>query len=120
MFKRQQGITFIGFIFVAVIALSLLLVAMKIVPEYMEFSSVKKTIKALGDDSNFNSMTNQEIMKAFDKRASINYIDVVNGRDLIITKDPSGKKVVEVNYEVVKPLAFNLSALMDFKTSTAD
>jgi len=120
MLKRQKGITFIGFIVVAVISLSILLVGMKILPEYMELSSVKKTLKAIGNDSNFNSMTKQEIMQSFDKRASVNYIYVVNGRDLIITKDASGKKIVEIDYEVVKPLAFNLSALMDFKASTED
>jgi len=120
MYKKQKGITLVGFIFVAVIAMGLLLVGMKIVPEYLEFSSVKKTIKAIGNDSNFNSMTKQEIRTSFDKRASINYIDVVNGKDLLITNGASGQKVVSVEYEVIKPLAFNLSALMDFKASTED
>lgn len=120
MLKRQEGITFLGFIIVAIVALSLLLTGIKIVPDYIEFSSVKKTVRAIGDDPSFDSMTKQEIMKSFDKRASINYITVINGKDLIITKDASGKKVVTAEYEVVKPLAFNLSALMDFKVSTDD
>ncbi len=120
MLKKQKGMTFLGFIIVAAIALSLLLVAMKIVPDYMEFSSVKKTIKAIGDDPNFNSMTKQEIRTSFDKRADINYVTVVNGKDVVISKDPSGRKVVSIEYEVVRPLALNLSALMDFKASTAD
>ncbi|MEE9331164.1 MAG: DUF4845 domain-containing protein [Methylophilaceae bacterium] len=118
MLKRQEGMTFIGFIFVAVIALSLLLAGVKIVPDYIEFSGVKKTIQNIGEDPNFDSMSKQEIMKSFDKRASINYVSVINGRDLIFTRDASGKKVVTAEYEVVKPLAFNLSALMDFRAST--
>ncbi len=120
MFKRQEGMTFLGFIVVAAVALVLLLVGMKIVPDYMEFSSVKKTIKAVANDPNFNNMTKQEIRTSFEKRASINYITVVNGKDLTFSKGASGKTVVSVEYEVVKPLALNLSALMDFKASTDD
>jgi hypothetical protein len=120
MLKNQKGMTFLGFIIITVIALCILLAGVKIVPAYIEFLSVKKVILTIGEKSEFDTMTNNEIMESFDKSASTNYIDVINGRDLIITKDASGKKVVSVDYEVIKPLAFNLSALMDFKTSTAE
>lgn len=120
MMKKQKGMTLIGFIIIAVVALSIILAGVKIVPDYIEFSSVKKVIEAIGKSPNFNNMTNQEIITAFDKRASTSYVTVVNGRDLIISKAASGKKEVSIEYEVVKPLAFNLSALMDFKASTSD
>lgn len=116
--KNQKGMTFLGFVFVAIIVISLLLVGVKIVPAYIEFSSVKKVINSIGSKPNFDSMTNQEIIESFNKSASTSYITVVNGRDLNISKAASGKKVVTIEYEVVEPLAFNLSALMDFKAST--
>lgn len=116
--KNQKGMTFLGFVFIAIIAISLLLAGVKVVPAYIEFSSVKKVINGIGSKSNFDSMTNQEIIESFNKSASTNYITVVNGRDLNISKDASGKKIVAIEYEVVEPLAFNLSALMDFKAST--
>lgn len=120
MIKRQEGITFLGFIFVAIIAGALLLVGFKVVPSYIEFSGVKKIIKDIASDPSFNSMSKQAIKKSFDKRASTNYVTIINGNDLLVTKDSSGKKVVIAEYEVVTPLAFNLSALMDFKASTED
>jgi Domain of unknown function (DUF4845) len=118
MLKKQQGMTFLGFVIVAVIALSILLAGIKIVPDYIEFSGVKKIINNIGSNPNFDSMSKKEIMDSFDKNASTSYVTVVNGRDLIFSKDASGKTVVSVEYEVVKPLAFNLSALMDFEPST--
>lgn len=118
MLKKQKGMTFLGFIIIAVIAISILLAGVKIVPDYIEFSGVKKTINNLGSNPNFDSMTKKEIMVSFDKNASTSYVTVVNSRDLIFSKDASGRNVVSVEYEVVKPLAFNLSALMDFKAST--
>jgi hypothetical protein len=118
MLKKQKGMTFLGFVIVAVIAISLILAGVKIIPDYIEYSGVKKIINSIGSNPNFDSMTKQEIMESFDKNASTSYVTVVNSKDLIFTKDASGKNVVSVQYEVVKPLAFNLSALMDFKAST--
>lgn len=120
MFAKQKGMTFLGFLIVAIIALSLVLAGIKIVPNYIEFFSVKKTIASVSNDPNFNSMTNAEIINSFDKKASINYITVINGRDLIISSGANGGKVISAQYEVVEPLAFNLSALMDFKASSAE
>lgn len=120
MIKREEGMTFLGFIFVAVIAIALLLAGFKIVPNYIEFSGVKKIIKDIGSDPSFNSMSKQAIKKSFDRRASTNYVTVINGNDLLVTKDSDGKKILVAEYEVVTPLAFNLSALMDFKASTED
>ncbi|MFW5431548.1 MAG: DUF4845 domain-containing protein [Methylophilaceae bacterium] len=120
MIKNQKGMTFLGFIIVAAIAISILLAGVKVVPAYIEFSGVKKIIKNIGENPNFESMSKQEIITSFDKNASTTYVTVINGRDLDFTKAASGKKVVTAEYEVITPLATNLSALMDFKASTED
>lgn len=120
MMKKQSGMTFVGFVIIAVIAIAILLAGVKIVPDYIEFFGVKKIIKRIGDDSNFDSMSKSEIMKSFDKGAVVGYVTVVNGKDLIFSTDADGRKVISVEYQVVKPLAMNLSALMDFEASTDD
>lgn len=118
MMKKQRGMTFLGFVIVAVIGLSLVLAGVKVVPVYIEYASVKKVIQRIGDDSNFDSMSKQEVITAFDKSASVSYVTVVSGNDLIIGKDESGGRTVSVEYQVVEHLAFNLSALMDFEATT--
>lgn len=117
--KKQSGITFIGFIIVAAVLISIILAGVKIVPDYIEYGGVKKAIQRIGSDPNFDSMSKKEIADAFDKAAVATYVTVIKGSDLVISKDASGKQVVTAEYQVVKPLAFNLSALMDFKASTA-
>ncbi|QVL45310.1 MAG: DUF4845 domain-containing protein [Methylophilaceae bacterium] len=119
MLKKQKGMTFLGFLIVAIVVISLLLAGIKIVPNYIEYLSVKKTLVFVSHQANFSNMTNAEIIAEFDKSASINYITVINGRDLIISTGVNGQKVISAEYEVVEPLAFNLSALMDFKASSA-
>lgn len=120
MLAKQKGMTFLGFIIVVIAALLLILVGIKIVPNYIEFLSVKKTLVSMSSESSFDNMTNSEIIQSFDQKANIHDITVINGRDLIIASDANGNKVISAQYEVVEPLAFNLSALMDFKASTAE
>lgn len=115
---KQRGMTFIGFILVAIIALCLVLAGIKITPAYIEFMTVKKIITKIGNEPNFEEMSKSDIQTEFDKGANIGYVTVVTGKDVTIGKDSSGKKVVSVEYQVVKPLAANLSALMDFKATT--
>jgi len=59
MMKKQKGMTLIGFIIIAVVALSIILAGVKIVPDYIEFSSVKKVIEAIGKSPNFNNRSEE-------------------------------------------------------------
>ena len=111
--------TFIGFIIIAAVLITILLAGVKIVPDYIEFSGVKKAIQRIGNEPDFDAMSKKDIATAFDKAAVATYVTVIKGSDLVISKDASGKQVVTAEYQVVKPLAFNLSALMDFKATTA-
>lgn len=111
--------SFLGLVIVLAGVLSVLLAGIKVAPAYIEFMSVKKIIKRIGSEPSLNDMSKKEIVDEFDKGADIGYVRVVSGQDLQINKDTNGKTVVTVEYQVVKPLAGNLSALMDFKATTA-
>ena len=115
----QNGMTFLGLVIVAAFLLSILMAGVIVVPTYIEYFGVKKIIQHIGSDSNFDGMSKKEIAEMFDKGASTGYVTVIKGSDLQISKDANGKQVVTAEYQVVKPLALNLSALMDFKATTA-
>jgi hypothetical protein len=117
--SRQQGITFVGMLFVGAFIILIAITAMRIVPAYSEFMTVKKILKAMQQDP-LNTMTPKEIKVAFDKRASIDYISVVSGEDLSIERTDSGATVVTIEYQVVKPLMGNVSVLMDFAARSDD
>lgn len=114
---RQRGISFLGMLFVGALIVLVAITAMRIVPAYTEFMTVKKVLKAMQQDP-LDTMTPKQIKDAFDKRASIDYISVVSSDDLSISRTDSGATVVSVEYQVVKPLAGNMSVLMDFSASS--
>jgi len=116
--NKQKGMTFIGLVFVVAVLMFGAIAGMKLVPAYLEYSSVKKAIDYVAAEPNFSSMSNSEIKAAFTKSASIDDIKVVTADDLIIMTVENGKPVVTVDYQTVVPLFGNVSALLSFVAST--
>jgi Tfp pilus assembly major pilin PilA len=113
--KTQNGFTLTGLVVISALLIVIALVGMKVVPAYMEFLSVKKVLTAMKQEP-LDTMSKNEIMKSFDKRANIAYISVVKGSDLTIEKTSTGT-AVNVEYQVIRPIAGNLSVLIDFSTA---
>lgn len=111
--RKQRGISLLGMIFFSALLVIVALFAMQIVPAYAEFISVKKVLRNMKQDP-LATMSPKEIKDAFDKRASLEYISVVDGSDIHVERSEVGETVVAVEYQVVKPIAGNVSVLMDF------
>lgn len=117
MRKNQQGMTFFGVLFVGFMIVGGAILLMKLIPPYLEFWSVKKILSVMGKDSALPGMTPAEVRASFDRRATIDNVTVVQGKDLEISK-ARGQNVVSVNYVVTVPLGGNLSALMEFHAAS--
>ena len=117
--RKQQGMSFLGLVIILAAVLSVVLAGIKVVPAYIEFMSVKKVMKKIANEPNLGDMSKKEIIEEFDRGANIDYITVVKGKDIEFSADANGKTVATIEYQVVKPLVGNLSALMDFKATTA-
>lgn len=116
-FKKQAGATLMGMLFVGGLVVFVAMLGMKLFPAYQQFFSVKSVLRAMKQES-LNTMSKGEIIASFDRRADVGYVDVITGKDLEIGKNAKGDTVVTAKYQVVKPLVGNISALIDFETST--
>lgn len=116
--NKQRGITFIGLVFVLAVVMFAAIIAMKLVPAYLEFTSVQKSIDRVANEPNFKDMSNQDIKIAFAKSAAIDSIKVVETDDLIIMKNEDGKPIITADYEQRIPLVGNVTALLAFVASS--
>ncbi|HZV99498.1 MAG TPA: DUF4845 domain-containing protein [Methylophilaceae bacterium] len=115
---QQRGMTFIGLVFVIATIVFVAVIGMKLTPAYLEFLAVKKAITKIQKDPSFDSMSKKDIEDAFYKSATIDDISSVDSSDLQVSKSEAGDNIVTVEYQKVVPLVANVSALLDFKTST--
>jgi len=114
---QQRGLTMFSFLFFAVVFISIAMLAMKLVPAYIEFFSVKKILSTMGQSGELKSKSNAEIRADFLKRASVGYVTVVKPEDLSVSR-PGGVPLIEVEYVFRTPLVANISLVVDFSASS--
>jgi hypothetical protein len=112
---RQGGVTLSGLFIWLFILIMLALLAMKLIPAYMEYGTAKNAIQAIGRDR--QTSTPQEVRRAFDARAAVDNIEVIKSNDLEITRDASGV-VIAFAYRKEVPLFANLGVYIDFAANS--
>lgn len=114
--SHQRGMSFVGLMLTGTIVFFMAIILVKTLPAYIEYASVKKLMYKIGHEPNFETMTNEDIAKAFDEGANISYISSVKSSDLTIYE--TDQKIVAAEYQVEKPLIGNMSLMFKFKATT--
>lgn len=117
MQQKQKGISLSSLLVWAVILILIAISGLKIVPAYIEFSTIKKNLSAIVKDMNAQSADLNQIRMSFNKRAQIDNIKSINAQDIKINKE-NGRVVLSVSYTVRIPLVSNLSLTIDFDAAS--
>lgn len=115
--SQQRGLSMIGFLFVAAVLVVVAMLAMKLVPAYIEFFSVKKILATMGQEPELRSKSNGELRSDFARRANTGYVTVVKPENLTIDRS-GGTPVISADYEFRTKLFGNVSLMVDFSAST--
>ncbi|MCB5205653.1 DUF4845 domain-containing protein [Methylovorus mays] len=116
--NRQRGITFIGLVLLIAAGLFVVMVGMKLTPAYVEYFTIKKTLKKISQEPGFETMSRKEIMDVYIRAAMIDEISDVDAKDLVVGKNTAGQNTVSIDYQKVIPIIANVSVLIDFTAST--
>lgn len=108
--SRARGVSLVALLFWGVVAGALVILAMRVIPFYTEFASVRRALQAAVQEGE-----PQAIRSAFERWAAADYITSVTGRDVEIRKNAAGQWEVQVAYEKVVPLVANVSLLFQFE-----
>jgi hypothetical protein len=112
---RQSGLTIVGFVFVAIVVLSIAMIGFRVMPSYIEYFSVEKTLRQTLTGARDNA-TLAQLRKDFDLKASADYIDSVRGSDLELTREGS-ELVLTATWSNQLHLVGNVSILLEFEAS---
>ncbi len=114
--NRQSGITFWGLLVVAALVAFFVLLFFKLLPPYINNAKVKTDLSSMASQPGAATMTRQDIINALYRRFEIDDVSYVHLKtDLHVTRpDPNSPLVVQIAYEVRVPLAYNVTALLDF------
>jgi hypothetical protein len=110
---RERGLSMIGFLFVAVVAVVCVMIGFRVTPAYIEYYSVEKALqRALNETRDLNSPI--EIRKSFQRFADSGYIESVTEKDVEIVKNKN-EITASASWTRKLPLVGNASLLLDFE-----
>ncbi|MEI7969879.1 MAG: DUF4845 domain-containing protein [Betaproteobacteria bacterium] len=109
--RTQRGLSLIGLLFVSAVLFFVAVLGMKVFPVCMEYVAVRKGVMEIMRANDGGS--EQEIRASFDKRATIDDITSVQGKDLEIMKN-GDSFIVLVEYSKKIPLFGPVSLCFDF------
>lgn len=107
----QRGITVIGALLLVVVLGFMALVAMKVIPMYIQYFTVKSTVESIRKEPQLAQMSPTEIQKAMQKRFDIGYVDKITAKDLRIRNDRNGR-VLDLVYEDDQPMFYGLHVVL--------
>lgn len=114
MKQRQAGLTLVSWMVIIVIAGVLVMAMLKLFPVYMEHLSVASSLEALAGDASLHGSSASDIRNALMKRLEINNVNRVKREDITIERAGNAYRVT-VAYEVVVPVVYNISFLLNFE-----
>ncbi len=117
MKRQQQGATVVGMIMIAAAIVFVAIMGLKLIPAYIEYATIQNHLRDLARAPDTRNASPSEIMAAFNRRAQIDDITSVNGRDLDIIRE-GGDVILSAAYETRIKMVGNISACIEFEPSS--
>jgi hypothetical protein len=114
--RKQEGLTFISWMVILIVAGFFIMVGLKITPVYLEHFAVKKSLESLKDEPLLGRKTIREIRTSLMRRFDMNSVYGMK-KDEVIIKRSGGMTHITVKYEERRPIVSNLAIVITFEDS---
>ena len=116
MMKKQRGLTLISWAVIIGLAGIQLVFAMRIIPVYMDYSTVKSIMDNVKTKEEFRSKTPREILTYIQKTMSLNYLNELSKKkDAFKFKQRTDGLQLNLHYEDRGPIFGNLEFVATFE-----
>ena len=113
MRTRQQGITFIGWLFLLVPIAIVAYACIRIAPIYLNYMKVTRSLDAVRDELKTEDANVASITKALDKHFVVESVSYPALNDISVKRDGHGW-IIDATYDDQAPLFANISILIAF------
>ena len=111
---KQNGMTFWSLLISGAVFVFFLLLFFRLLPPYIEHAKVKTSLENMARQPDAGEMEKVHIRAALERRFSIEDVNSVDlGKALYVEKNP-GSMTIRIAYERRVPLAYNVTALIEF------
>lgn len=120
MVETQRGWTFWSLLGVAFLIVAGALLFMKLMPVYLDNYKLKEAMHSVAEDPRVSEWNKRQVVQEMSNILYIDYgSDIVDLSNALTLEKTDADKFIRVKYEVVVPLVYNVSALLDFNNAVA-
>ncbi|MDF1643853.1 MAG: DUF4845 domain-containing protein [Pseudomonadales bacterium] len=112
--SRQTGASLLMTIYLVCTAAAIVMGIVKIGPHYYNDRLVSAALNALPDDPNFENMSKSQARLKLMQSFQLNNIYHIKGENIAIKRE-SKKIHIDINYDVVIPVIYNVDIILHFK-----
>jgi len=114
--NKQKGLTGISIMALLVVVAFVAITLLKIMPIYFDSFKVGDVVSGMKEERGLGDKTNNEITTMILRRLDVNMVSDVTKEHIYIEKTKNDV-LIEVDYEVRKPMFGNLDVIISFKKS---
>ncbi len=111
---RQRGLGVTGWLFVIAIGLFVGIMAMKMVPAYLNYYTLSKILEDMGRDPELATYSTRDIRGSFQKRVSVNSVYDLPPKAFKVVRGEDHQRKMVLDYAVHEPLTGNVEVVMHF------
>jgi hypothetical protein len=117
MRRKQQGVTFLGWVFLLIPVAIVVYAGIRLAPVYLNYMRVARTVSQVAEEAKGDDTTNAGTLRvALEKRLDIESIEFPDLKDFVIKRDGQ-QWIIQVSYEEPIPFIYNVSLLATFNKS---
>ena len=119
-FHTQRGITLIGFVFVLAIAGFFALIAMRLIPVYIEYYGVVKSMEQVKSEPNSASKSIDDIRRSLSLKFNLQYVDdgTIAPQNIRLTRQ-GATAILRIAWEKRVPFIYNVDFIASFEKTVA-
>jgi Tfp pilus assembly protein PilE len=111
---RQRGLTIVGFMLVAAVVVIFAMVGFRVVPSYVEYYSVKKSLEDTMRSGNADPNNPLAFRSELARRLQTSYVENVKAADAVLTR--TGNQInAELSWERRLHMVANAYILLEFE-----
>src|ERR1700737_4278601 len=112
--QHQEGMTFIGMLFILAMAGVIVYAGVRLVPVYLNYMNVVHTMQAVASEVKGENPDIVAIRNSLERHWEITTISSVDYKDVEITKDDTGGVSMHIAYDDSEPYLANVSLAVLF------
>lgn len=110
---RQRGVSIPALIALLIVVGFVIMIGVRLAPVYFNYYTLVSLVKSVQEDPQLRDSPEPEVREAVNKRMRLNEVDDL-GYDVVTINRPSSGLILDIAYEVRRPLIGNIDMVVYF------